>query len=428
MLDLKRIREEKEKTEELLARKGFIIDFSEVISLDDERKAAINEVEKLKAERNRVSAEIPKLKKEGKPVEGIFAEMRILGEKIAALDEKAQSLDKKVFDILACIPNIPDEDLLSGEKENNAVVKVVGSKPEFAFNAKNHVDLCNDLGIIDYARGTKLSGGGFWLYRGDGARLEWALLNFFISEHLKDGYEFILPPHQLGYKCGFGAGQFPKFSDEVYWLDCDEDRQKNRFMLPTAETALVNMYAGEILDESELPKKFFAYTPCYRKEAGSYRAEERGMIRGHQFNKVEMVQYAHPDKSGAAFNELVNKAASLMEKLGLHFRISKLAAGDCSASMARTYDIEVWIPSMGIYKEVSSVSNANDYQARRNNTKFRDKETGKTRFIHTLNGSGLATSRVFPAIIEQFQNADGSITVPEVLRPFMGGQTVIKKR
>ena len=428
MLDLKRIREEKDKVAELLSRKGFIADFDSLIALDDERKAVIGEVETLKAQRNKVSAEIPKLKKEGKPVDGIFAEMRTLGDKIAELDKKATELESEVFDTLACMPNIPDEDLLGGEKENNAVIKVVGNKPEFDFATKNHVDICTDLGIIDYTRGTKLSGGGFWLYRGDGARLEWALLNFFISEHIKDGYEFILPPHQLGYKCGFGAGQFPKFSDEVYWLDCDEDRTKNRFMLPTAETALVNMYAGEILDESSLPLKFFAYTPCYRKEAGSYRAEERGMIRGHQFNKVEMVQYAHPEKSGEAFNELVSKAASLMEKLGLHFRISKLAAGDCSASMARTYDIEVWIPSMGIYKEVSSVSNANDYQARRNNTKFRDSKTGKTQFVHTLNGSGLATSRVFPAIVEQYQNADGSITIPEVLVPFMGGQTVIRKK
>ena len=197
-------------------------------------------------------------------------------------------------------------------------------------------------------------------------------------------------------------------------------------MLPTAETALVNLYAGEIIDEAKLPMKFFAYTPCYRKEAGSYRAEDRGMIRGHQFNKVEMVQYAHPERSAEAFEELVNKAASLIEKLGLHFRVSKLAAGDCSASMARTYDIEVWIPSMGIYKEVSSVSNANDYQARRNNTKYRDSKTGKSAFLHTLNGSGLATSRVFPALIEQYQNADGSITVPKVLRPFMGGQEIIK--
>ncbi len=426
MLDLKRIQNEKEKVKELLARKGFDADFDTVLALDEKRKESLTRAESLKAERNKVSAEIPKLKKEGKPVDGIFADMRALGEKIAECDKITADLEKQVFDILSAMPNIPDEDLLGGEKENNQVIKVGGTKPQFDFEAKNHVDLCTKLGIIDYNRGTKLSGGGYWLYRGDGARLEWALLNFFISEHLKDGYEFILPPHQLGYNCGFGAGQFPKFADEVYWLDCDEDRKKNRFMLPTAETALVNMYAGEIIDEAKLPMKFFAYTPCYRKEAGSYRAEERGMIRGHQFNKVEMVQYAHPEHSKEAFEELVNKAASLVEKLGLHYRISKLAAGDCSASMARTYDIEIWIPSMGIYKEVSSVSNANDYQARRNNTKYRDSKTGKPAFVHTLNGSGLATSRVFPALIEQNQNADGSVNIPEVLQPFMGGQKVIK--
>ena len=426
MLDLKKIQENKEKVVELLSRKGFVADFDPILAMDKERRAVIGEVETYKAQKNKVSAQIPALKKAGQPVDAIFQEMRTLGDKITECDQKAKDLEEKIFDALSRMPNIPDEDLLAGEKENNAVIKVVGEKPEFSFPMQNHVDLCTKLGIIDYQRGTKLSGGGYWLYRGDGARLEWALLNFFISEHLKDGYEFILPPHQLGYNCGFGAGQFPKFADEVYWLDCDEDRKKNRFMLPTAETALVNMYAGEIIDESKLPMKFFAYTPCYRKEAGSYRAEERGMIRGHQFNKVEMVQYAHPEKSMEAFDELVNKAASLIEKLGLHFRVSKLAAGDCSASMARTYDIEVWSPSMGIYKEVSSVSNANDYQARRNNTKYRDSKTGKPAFLHTLNGSGLATSRVFPALIEQYQNADDSITIPEVLRPFMGGQEVIK--
>ena len=426
MLDLRRIQENKEKIAELLSRKGYTADFDTILALDKERRAIVGEVEQYKAQKNKVSAQIPALKKQGLPVDEIFNEMRTLGEKIAECDAKVKELEDKVFDLLSRMPNIPDEDLLAGEKENNQVIKVVGEKPEFSFPMQNHVDLCTKLGIIDYQRGTKLSGGGYWLYRGEGARLEWALLNFFINEHLKDGYEFILPPHQLGYNCGFGAGQFPKFADEVYWLDVDEDRKKNRFMLPTAETALVNMYAGEIIDESKLPMKFFAYTPCYRKEAGSYRAEERGMIRGHQFNKVEMVQYAHPEKSMEAFNELVDKAASLIEKLGLHFRVSKLAAGDCSASMARTYDIEVWIPSMGIYKEVSSVSNANDYQARRNNTKYRDSKTGKPAYLHTLNGSGLATSRVFPAIIEQYQNADGSIRVPDVLVPFMGGQTVIK--
>lgn len=428
MLDIKLITENPQLVKERLAKKSCNVDFTEVLKFNEERKTLISEGEQLKAKRNKVSSSIPALKKEGKPVDAIFAEMREIGETIAKYDEKVKELDNAIFDFVSKLPNMPDDDLLPGEKENNQVVKVFGSKPEFDFKAKNHVDLCSDLGMIDYERGVKLSGNGYWIYRGVGSRLEWALLNFFVSEHLADGYEFILPPHMLGYNCGFGAGQFPKFADEVYWIKDEEgDIKKSKFMLPTAETALVNMYAGEILDESKLPMKFFAYTPCYRKEAGSYRSEERGMIRGHQFDKVEMVQYAHPDHSKEAFEELVNKACSLVEKLGLHFRLSKLAAGDCSASMARTYDVEVWIPSMGIYKEVSSVSNANDYQARRNNTRFRDSLTGKTNFVHTLNGSGLATSRIMPAIVEQYQNADGSVTVPEVLRKFMGGQEVIKK-
>ncbi len=421
MLDINLIRSDSGKVSAALAKKGYEADFAEMLAWDAERKAAKQAVEELKAKRNKVSAEIPKLKKAGEPVEKIFEEMRALGDEIAAADAKIAELEVKINDFLLGLPNMPDDDLSAGEKENNQVIKVVGKPTEFGFKPKNHVDLCVDLGLIDYERGVKLSGGGFWLYRGMGARLEWALLNYFIDEHLKDGYEFILPPHQLGYNCGLGAGQFPKFADEVYWLEGEADRKKNRFMLPTAETALVNIYAGEIMDESMLPLKLFAYTPCYRKEAGSYRSEERGMIRGHQFNKVEMVQYAKPSESGKAFEELVAKAARLVEGLGLHFRVSKLAAGDCSASMARTYDIEVWIPSMGIYKEVSSVSNANDYQARRNNTRYRDSATGKTAFVHTLNGSGLATSRVIPAIVEQFQNADGSVTVPEVLRKYLGG-------
>ena len=427
MLDINRIKEDPAKAAELLARKGCEADFAQVLAWDSERKAAISSVEQLKARRNKVSAEIPKLKKEGKPVEHIFKEMREIGDEIADRDADINALVERINDFLSRLPNFPDEDLLPGEKENNQVVRVVGEKPEFSFPIKNHVDLCTSLGLIDYERGVKLAGNGFWIYRGLGAQLEWALLNYFIEEHLKDGYEFILPPHQLNYACGYGAGQFPKFSDEVYWLDLDEDRHRNRFMLPTAETALVNMYAGEIIDESKLPMKFFAYTPCYRKEAGSARAEERGMIRGHQFNKVEMVQYAHPDRSAEAFEELVDKAAKLVEGLGLHFRVSKLAAGDCSASMARTYDVELWIPSMGIYKECSSVSNANDYQARRNNTRYRDSRTGKPAYVHTLNGSGLATSRLIPAIVEQFQNEDGTVTVPEVLRKWLGGREFIGK-
>ena len=424
MLDLIRIRNNPQAVADALAKKGFKADFDEVIAWDDMRKALITDVEQLKAQKNKVSAQIPVLKKAGQSVEPIFEEMRKLGDEIAASDAKIAELIANINDTLACMPNIPDDDLLAGEKENNQVVKTGGKKPEFDFTPKNHVELCTDLGLIDYERGVKLSGNGFWIYRGVGARLEWALLNYFVDEHLQDGYEFILPPYQLGYNCGFGAGQFPKFSDEVYWL---EDKKRNRFMLPTAETALVNMYAGEIIDESRLPMKFFAYSPCFRKEAGSARTEERGMIRGHQFNKIEMVQYAHPDRSMEAFEELVEKAARLVEKLGLHYRVSTLAAGDCSASMARTYDVELWIPSMGIYKECSSVSNANDYQARRNNTRFRDSKTGKPQFVHTLNGSGLATSRLIPAIVEQYQNADGSVTVPEVLRKYLNIDCISNK-
>ena len=426
MLDINRIRKEPKKIEELLSRKGCKVNFDEFLKLDKQEKELEQQNNELKAKRNQVSAEVAKLKRQGIDASSIIAETKELGNEIARNDEKLKSLQEANFNFVASLPNIPDEDLLAGEKENNQVISMFKEKPVFDFEPKNHVELCESCGIIDYKRGAKLSGNGYWIYTGVGARLEWAILNFFISEHLNDGYEFILPPHQLGYNCGFGAGQFPKFKDEVYWIVDENGDSDKKFLLPTAETALVNLYSGEILQESQLPKKFFAYTPCYRKEAGSYRSEERGMIRGHQFNKVEMVQYATPSQSDESFAEMVRKAQKLLEKLGLHFRTSKLAAGDCSASMARTYDIEVWIPSMNIYKEVSSVSNARDYQARRNNTKFKNSETGKNEFVHTLNGSGLATSRVIPAIVEQYQQKDGSIKIPEVLVPFMGGQTVIK--
>ncbi len=426
MLDINLIRKEPKKVEELLSRKGCKVNFNEFLASDREEKLLEQKNNELKAKRNSASGEVAKLKKQGLDASGIIAEMKTLGDEIAQNDNKLKELADANFNFIAGLPNIPDEDLLPGEKENNKVIDIYGEKPVFDFEPKNHVDLCESCGLIDYKRAAKLSGNGYFIYTNVGARLEWALLNFFISEHLNDGYEFILPPHQLGYNCGFGAGQFPKFKDEVYWVIDENGDPNKKFLLPTAETALVNLYAGEVLQESDLPKKFFAYTPCYRKEAGSYRAEERGMIRGHQFNKVEMVQYATPSQSDDSFAELVGKAQRLMKKLGLHFRTSKLAAGDCSASMARTYDIEVWIPSMNIYKEVSSVSNARDYQARRNNTKFKNSQTGKNEFVHTLNGSGLATSRVIPAIVEQFQQADGSIKIPDVLVPFMGGQTVIK--
>lgn len=423
MLDINLIRENPTKVKEALKKKLWDADFDELLKWDAERKTLIQVVEGNKAEMNRLSASVPQAKKAGEDVSKIFAKVKEIAKENAEKEEQLKVLNDKIFDFVSGLPNIPDEDLLGGGKENNKPIKVFGKKPEFAFKPKDHVELATSLGLVDYDRGAKIAGHGAWIYTNLGARLEWALLNFFISEHLKDGYEFILPPHLLNEASGFGAGQFPKFKQDVFWL---EGLEPKRFLLPTAETALVNLYRDEILKEEDLPKKFFAYTPCYRREAGSYRTEERGMIRGYQFNKVEMVQYTKPEDSDAAFEELVNKASSLVEKLGLHFQISKLAAGDISHSMARTYDIEVYIPSVGIYKEVSSASNARDYQARRTMCRYRDKETGKTRYVHTLNASGLATSRIFPAILEQYQQEDGSVKVPDVLVPFMGGITVLK--
>ncbi|MCI5513913.1 MAG: serine--tRNA ligase [Clostridia bacterium] len=426
MLDIKYIKENPEEVIARLAKKGKEAreDIEKIIELDAKRRALIAETEALKAEQNKITKTIPALKKEGKDTAPIFAEMKEMSAKAKANDDMLKEVETQFTSLMLGLPNLPDPDLKAGGKENNEPLRYYGEPHHFDFEPKNHVDLCTDLGLIDYKRGTKLSGAGFWVYRGMGARLEWALLNYFIETHLGDGYELVLVPHMLGYECGLTAGQFPKFQDEVYWLETAED-ERRRFMLPTAETALVSLHRDEILTEAELPKKYISYTPCFRREAGSYRADERGMVRGHQFNKVEMVQYTLPEKSDEAFEELVTKAENLVKGLGFHFRTVKLAAEDCSASMARTYDIEIHIPSMNGYKEVSSVSNARDYQARRGMMRVR-RADGKIEFVHTLNGSGLATSRILPAIVEQNQNADGSVTVPEVLRKFVGCD-VIKK-
>ena len=420
MVDIRLIRSEPDAVKAAARKKELVLDevIDEILEIDGERRRLQTQVEALKARQNAASKDIPRLKKEGGDVAALMAELKELSASIKEDDGKVAALEERQKELLLCIPNLPDPDLEPGGKENNKPLHYFKEQPSFDFPLKNHVELCTSLGMIDYERGAKIAGHGAWIYRGMGARMEWALLNFFINEHLQDGYELILPPHMLGYECGYVAGQFPKFSDEVYWIENPTSSEK-KFMLPTAETALVNLHRGEILSEADLPRKYIAYTPCYRREAGSYRAEERGMIRGHQFNKVEMVQYTLPEKSDEAFDELVGKAEKLVQELGLHYRLSKLAAGDCSFSMARTYDIEVWIPSMGIYKEVSSASNARDYQARRGGVRVRGAD-GKLRLAHTLNASGLATSRVMPAIVEQYQNADGSVTVPEVLRPYMG--------
>ena len=428
MLDIKRIKENPDAIKAGLKAKEVDCDaiIDRILELDEQRRALIASTEERKAHQNKVSKEIPQMKKQGKDVAPLFAEMAELKAGIAADAEKLDAVLAEYRTCMLSLPNMPDPDLLPGGKENNQPLRYFGEPHKFDFEPKHHVDLCNDLGLIDYERGVKLAGAGNWMYTGMGARLEWALLNYFIDTHIADGYEFILPPHMLEYQCGETAGQFPKFADEVYKIANPTD-DRIHYMLPTAEAALASVYRDEILSEADLPKKFFAYTPCFRREAGSHRADERGMVRGHQFNKVEMFQFTRPEDSEAAFEELVTKAENLVKGLGFHFRTVKLAAGDCSASMARTYDIEIQIPSMNGYKEVSSVSNARDFQARRGNIRFRREATGKPEFVHTLNGSGLATFRIFPAMVEQNQRADGSVVVPEVLRKYLGGLEVIEK-
>ncbi len=419
MLDIKLIREQTEQVREALLKRLDAVDFSELSSWDEARRAAVVTLEAKRNHRNDVSAKVPALKKTGADVQPVFLEMKALGSEIKTLETEVAELEQKIQDFMVGLPNLPDPDVVPGGKEHNQILSTWGKKPEFEFTPKDHVSLLTDLGMVDYSRGAKLGGSGFWVYRGDGARLEWALLNYFVERHIAAGYEFVLPPHLLSPQCGYTAGQFPKFADDVFMLEAAGD-QERRFLLPTAETALVNLHRDEILSEAELPRKYFAYTPCYRKEAGSYRTEERGTIRGHQFNKVELFQYCRPEASGQALEEMLAHARSLLEELGLHHQVSKLAARDVSASMAKTYDIEVWIPSMQQYKEVSSASNARDYQARRGQIRFRPEGQKKTELVHTLNASGLATSRLLPAIVEQFQRADGSVMVPEVLRKWLG--------
>ena len=423
MLDINLIRSNPEIVKAGLAKRGCDADLGALLEMDQMRRGLVAENEAIKAERNRLNKEIPGMKKRGEDTAALMAQLKDMADRVKALDETQGAVEEEIRTFLLKLPNLPAEGVVAGGKENNQIVKKFGEKPSWPFEPKNHVDLCTELGLIDYERGVKMGGNGYWLYTDLGARLEWALLNYFITEHIKDGYTFMLPPHILTYECGLTAGQFPKFEEDVYRLS----EEGFHFLLPTAETALINLHRGEIMEEDDLPRRLFAYTPCYRREAGSYRASERGMVRGHQFNKVEMFGYTRPEDSAKMHEELIAKACRLVEGLGLHYQLSKLAAGVCSDSMATTFDIELWLPSMNEYKECSSVSNAMDYQARRGNIRFRRKDTKKIEFVHTLNGSGLATSRLMPAIVEQYQQGDGSVVVPEVLRPFLG-MDIIKRK
>lgn len=427
MLDINLIRTKPDWVKEQLLKRTASVDFTQVLELDNKKRKVQTQNETLRGKRNSVTAEIAKLKKAGGNADSLIAEMKTIGDKIAAGDKKLAKLEEEIFTALAALPNIPAAEVIAGGKENNKVARSFGKKSVFGFKPKDHVELCTSLGLIDYERGAKISGAKSWVYTGTGALLEWALLNYFVDFHVQNGYTFIMPPHLLNYESGYCAGQFPKFADDVFITNFDADIKKSKFLLPTAETALINMHRGEIMPAEQLPVKYAGYSPCYRKEAGSYRTDERGMIRGYQFNKIEMFIFAKAENSPAMFNELVRNAEKLVEGLGLHYQTVALAAGDCSAAMAKTYDIEVYIPSMNGYKEVSSVSNAHDYQSRRAQIKTRNQDKS-TELVHTLNASGLATSRIIPAIVEQFQNADGSVNVPEVLHKYMHGIKQINRK
>ena len=424
MIDIKRIVENKEEVERALSKRMSVEDMhlDEIIDLYNKRKKILTEYESKRAQQNSFNTKMAGVEKGSEEFKNLISDLKMLSENVKELERNVDELTEKLTSLVEVLPNIPDDDVVAGQKEANQVIKVVGEKPVFDFPIKDHVELGESLGLFDLDRAVKMSGNNFVMYKGWGARLEWALLNYFIDSHLSDGYEMVLPPHIVNERSGYTAGQLPKFKDDVYWL-----KDLDQFLIPTAETALDNLFRDEILNEKDLPKKYFSYTPCYRKEAGSYRANEKGLIRVHQFNKVEMYQYTTQEGSDLAFEELLQKAEKLVANLGLHYRVSKLAAGDCSAPAARTYDVEVWLPAISQYYEVSSISNVRDYQARRGNMRYR-KEDGSIEYMHTLNASGLATSRLMVALVETYQQKDGSILIPDVLRKYIGGVDKIEKK
>lgn len=427
MINIELIRKDAAAVEAALGRRMDSVSLAEVVQLDNQRRELQAALDERRARRNDLSKQIGKLRGQGGDSTELQATATTINTEITELEARYEQTQTSLNERLAEFPNIPDDRVPSGGKENNQVVKTWGEPPKLPAGFKDHHELSRLNDLIDYERGTKIGGSGFWIYKGDGAALEWSLIDFFNREHVRDGYTFMLPPHLLLDFCGFAAGQFPKFREDVFHLQVSEDARQ-RFLLPTAETAILSAYSEEILERETLPLKVFAYTPCYRREGGGYRTEERGTLRGHQFNKVEMFQFVEPEDAERALQELVGKAERLVEKLGLHYRTTLLAAKDVSASMRMTYDVEVWIPSINGYKEVSSVSWAGDYQARRANIRYRPENKKGTAYIHTLNASGLATSRLLPAIVEQFQREDGTVTVPEPLRHWLGKDVIGKPR
>lgn len=424
MLDIKMIRQNAETVKTKLATRGVpgeIID--DFMTLDEQRRGLLVKTEELKKYRNDVSGEIAKLKWEKADAADKIAEMKEVGEKIKVYDGEIAEIDEKLTTIATTLPNLPNDSVPVGKDEDdNVEVRRWKETPQFAFEPKAHWDIAEDLDILDFERGAKVSGARFVYYKGLGARLERALYNFFLDQHVYEhGYTEMMTPYIVNSKAMFGTGQFPKFKEDVFQL-ADSDLT----LIPTAEVPLTNYYNGEILDGAQLPIYFTALSPSFRSEAGSAGRDTRGLIRLHQFNKVEMVKFSDAEHSYEELEKMTNNAEDLLQKLGLPYRVVALSTGDMGFSAAKTYDLEVWIPAQDMYREISSCSNCEDFQARRAMIRYRDGE-GKLHYAHTLNGSGLAVGRTVAAVLENYQNADGSVTIPEVLVPYMGGLTKITK-
>ena len=418
MLDIKRIRENYEDVRTAVERRGKgSFGIENVLELDSRRRELLAEVEAMKSRQNAASKEVPKLKKEGKDTAELFAEMKKLSASIKELDSKVSEVEEELRAVLLGVPNTPYEEVQDGlDDSDNVELRKVGTPREFDFEAKAHWDIGEDLDILDFERAGKISGARFTVYKGLGARLERAVINFMLDLHTEEqGYTEILPPFMVNRTAMTGTGQLPKFEDDMFYLPA-----KDFFLIPTAEVPVTNLRAQEIMSADELPVYYTAYTPCFRKEAGSAGRDTRGLIRQHQFNKVEMVKFVAPETSYDELEKLTLDAEEILKRLGIPYRVVRLSAGDLGFSAAMTYDIEVWMPSYGRYVEISSCSNFEDYQARRANIRFKRDKEHKPEFVHTLNGSGLAVGRTVAAILENYQNEDGSVTVPEVLRPYFG--------
>ncbi|MDG3145650.1 serine--tRNA ligase [Streptococcus parasuis] len=423
MLDIKRIRTDFDGVASKLATRGVTAESLENIKeLDAKRREILVTVEELKAERNTVSAEIAQAKRNKENVDDKIAAMQKLSADVKNLDAELFEIDEKLNAILAVLPNTPHDSVPVGvDEEENVEVRRWGTPREFNFEPKAHWDLGEDLDILDWERGAKVTGARFLFYKNLGARLERALYNFMLDEHIAEGYQEIITPYMVNRDSMYGTGQYPKFKEDTFELT-----DTNYVLIPTAEVPLTNYYRNEILEEKDLPIYFTAMSPSFRSEAGSAGRDTRGLIRLHQFHKVEMVKFATPEQSYDELEKMTANAENILQKLGLPYRVLSLCTGDMGFSAAKTYDLEVWIPAQNAYREISSCSNTEDFQARRAQIRYRDAADGKVKLLHTLNGSGLAVGRTVAAILENYQNEDGSVTIPEVLRPYMGGVEVIK--